>query len=281
MTAPRLFPRSGLALAFPDRGSGPPLLLQHGLCGSAAAIAELAAAIPGRRLLTLDCRGHGASPPPADPADIAIATFADDLIALIEATGLQPLPIGGVSMGAAIACRIAVRRPDLVSALVLVRPAWVAGAAPDNMRPNLEVGRLIADFGRDEGRRRFLASATAARLADAAPDNRASLVGFFDRAPLPVTADLLIRISLDGPGITEADLAALRLPTLVIGTGRDEIHPLAHAERLAGLIPGARLVVAPPRVDDRARHFAESGVAIAAFLSALSPAVPPQGPARS
>ena len=84
-----------------------------------------------------------------------------------------------------------------------------------------------------------------------------------DRA---VTAALLQRISADGPGVSESDLRALRVPTLVIANGQDFVHPLEHAERLATLIPGSRLVRVTPKAENRARHVADVRDALQDFL---------------
>ncbi|BBE73519.1 alpha/beta fold hydrolase [Oharaeibacter diazotrophicus] len=264
----RPFARDGLRLDLHDRGDGPALVLQHGLCGSAAAIADVADRLAGHRVLTLDCRGHGGSES-GEASAFSIATFAGDVAAVIEAERLGPVALGGVSMGAAIATRLAVRRPALVRALVLVRPAWVADPNPANLSANVLVGDLLAAHPPAEARRLFEASDAARTLAAEAPDNLASLLGFFAREPIATTAALLTRISADGPGIPREDLAALAVPTLVIGTTRDAIHPMATAEALAAAIPGARLIVVHPKADDRARHAAEVAAAIADFLAAL------------
>ena len=258
------FIRDGLTLAAYDSGGdGQPVVFQHGLCGDARQTAEAFPDDAAFRLITLECRGHGAS----EAGDVfSIATFAADVAALIEHLGLPPVAVGGISMGAAIASRIAVRRPELVRGLVLARPAWVVEAAPGNMRPNLEVGELLARLSPDEARAAFEASRTHALLAREAPDNLASLLGFFDRQPVAVTSALLMAISADGPGVAEADLTDLAMPTLVLATGQDFIHPISHAERLARLIPGATLKTLTPKGVDKAAYLAEFHTALGAFL---------------
>ena len=138
--------------------------------------------------------------------------------------------------------------------------------APPNMAPNALVGRMIA-AGQTEAA--FLATDTARLLAHEAPDNLTSLTGFFARAPLPETASLLTTISADGPGITETDLHALRLPTLICATAEDHIHPLALAQHLHALIPGSRLVTLPPKGRDKAAHLAALHGAMQDFLKGL------------
>ncbi len=255
--------RDGISLAWYDSGgSGTPILFQHGLCGD---INQTREAIPASlRLITLECRAHGASET-GSLQNLSIATFAADIAALITELGLGPIILGGISMGAAIATRLAVHRPDLVRALTLVRPAWIASAAPPNMQPNAEVGALLAQMPADAARATFRASPTHAHLAKTAPDNLASLLGFFERQPIATTAALLQAIAADCPGITEHDLAALTVPSLVIGTSHDAIHPWPMATRLAALIPGAKLLEATPKSIDKPGYLADLHTALAAF----------------
>jgi pimeloyl-ACP methyl ester carboxylesterase len=242
-----------------------PVVFQHGLCGDAQQTVEVFPPGPGFRRLTLECRGHGRSPA-GDLHTLTIATFADDVAAMIETLESGPVIVGGISMGAAIALRLAVRRPDLVSGLILARPAWVTQAAPDNMRPNAEVGRLLATLVPAAGREAFLASSTARRLAAHAPDNLASLSGFFDRPAPSVTAALLQAISADGPGVSEPELRAIRVATLVLGTEHDLIHPMAHAETLVALIPGAQLRTITSKAQSRERYVQEFRAVLRSFL---------------
>jgi pimeloyl-ACP methyl ester carboxylesterase len=261
------FVRGGALLHVDDAGgNGVPVVFQHGLCGDARQTAEVFPTSASFRRITLECRGHGSSAA-GDFREFSLANFTDDVIALIETTGDAPVVVGGISMGAAIALRLAVRRPELVRGLILARPAWVTAAAPRNLLPNVELGALLAELPADEARAVFLATDTAQRLAQAAPDNLASLVGFFERPHQAETAALLQQISSDGPGISEQNLRALEVPTLIIGTGRDAIHPLAHAEALAELIPGARLVTITSKADNRARYVGDFQHALGDFLN--------------
>lgn len=254
--------RDGLQLAVHGAGDVPALVFQHGLCGDARQVAE---AVGGFSWRGLECRGHGASPL---GAELSMACFAGDVAALIE-TLPGPVVLGGISMGAAIALRLAVVRPDLVRGLVLVRPAWVTGAAPDNMAPNAEVGALLARMPADAARAAFRAGPTAARLARDAPDNLASLLGFFDRQPQDTTARLLTGISADGPGVTPAEVAAIAVPVLVCATPEDAIHPLAHAQALAALIRQARLVELPPKVRDKPAHLTALAAEMTRFFKEM------------
>jgi pimeloyl-ACP methyl ester carboxylesterase len=233
--------------------TGQPVYLQHGLCGSAAQTIEAFPEDPRFRLHTLECRGHGASDA-GDTNAFSINTFANDVAESVEA---GPVILGGISMGAAIALNLAVHKPHLVKALILARPAWVTDNAPDNMRPNAEIGALLAEFPPEVAKTKFLASSTAQHLAKTAPDNLASLLTFFTRDPIAVTSALLTKISADGPGVTETQVRALNLPTLIIATEQDAIHPIAHAQKLHALIPQSRLVEITPKGVDKAAYVTE------------------------
>lgn len=266
MTQAGWLTRNGLCLAVHSGGSaGPALVFQHGLCGDARQVAEAMAGLAPQRWTCLECQDHGGSALGPAPS---IAGFADDVAALID-TMPGAVVLGGISMGAAIATRLAVIRPEQVSALVLVRPAWVTKAAPANMAPNAEVGDLLSRFSAGEARRRFTESATAERLRTAAPDNLSSLMGFFDRGPQAATARLLTEISADGPGITPADLRALRLPVLICATVEDAIHPTAVAQSLANLIPQSQLAHLPPKGRDKPAHLAALNAAMTRFLKEM------------
>lgn len=257
----------GTRLNVDATGDGPVVLFQHGLCGDAAQTRE---AFPsgGYRRVTVEARGHGSSEP-GDLDKLSIATFAEDLAYFIEHELDAPVVVGGISMGAAISLRLAVRRPDLVKALILARPAWITAGAPANMTPNAEVGRLMASLEPRAAISAFLAGQTGQRLAAEAPDNLTSLTGFFSRQPIKVTASLLCAISNDGPGVTPAEVGSVTVPTLVIGHQQDVIHPLAHAQAVASLIPHARLVEITPKVVSRAQYVSDFHAAIRNFLKEI------------
>ena len=259
-----LFRHDGVALAVHVVGGGRPMLWQHGLCGDARQTAEVFPEGIGWQGLTVECRGHGTSE--AGPLEaLGFAAFAGDLAGFVETLG-GPVVVGGISMGAALALRLAVERPELVSGLVLARPAWLFAAGPGNMAPYGLVGDLLARHPPEEARAAFDDSETARRLAAEAPDNLASLQGMFARRPLEVTRALLTRLPADDPGVSEAQARALGVPTLVIGHGRDLAHPLSDAETLAATVPGARLVTITPKADSREGYVREFRAALSQFL---------------
>ncbi|PDQ20589.1 alpha/beta hydrolase [Mesorhizobium sanjuanii] len=267
MARPTTLLRDDTMLRVSDTGNGPAVVFQHGLGGGEAQVAQAFPADAGIRRLTLECRGHGGSGL-GGGRPFSLGMFADDVLAAADQAGLDRFIAGGISMGAAIALRLACRHPDRVAGLLLVRPAWTFGNAPVNMRPNAEVADLILDHGPDAARTIFAQSRTATRLKREAPDNLASLLGFFDRPDSVSFARILADISADGPGVSESDVAGLGVPALVVGNAVDAVHPLSVAHKLAATIPGATFAEIPAKALDSARHFAALQAEITDFLHA-------------
>jgi pimeloyl-ACP methyl ester carboxylesterase len=80
---------------------------------------------------------------------------------------------------------------------------------------------------------------------------------------------LLTAIAADGPGVAVEQLAKLSIPTLVIGTERDAVHPWSFARTLADLIPAAKLVTITPKATDRTAYVREFQVALRTFLEEI------------
>lgn len=261
------FRRDGVALhGWDDGGAGLPVVFQHGLGGNEAQAAEV---FPdGFRRLTLDCRGQGRSPL-GDPRALSIATFADDVLAFADRRGLGRFVVGGISMGAAIALHLAIRHPKRILGLILARPAWLWQAAPANMHPYVEVADHLRSAERGAARAAFERSPGARHLAEVAPDNLASLLRFFEAENPCDLASLLKAIAEDGPRITEEEVRRIPVPTLILGTEIDAVHPLDFARRLAAHIPSAQLIEITPKVTDRLRYVEEFRTALARFLSGL------------
>jgi pimeloyl-ACP methyl ester carboxylesterase len=268
------FIRDGLRLnAFIAEGEGERIIFQHGLCGSATQTREAFPTDPRYKIATLECRGHGGSES-GNPDHFSISTFADDVASTLFSpfTGENESQciFGGISMGAAIALRIAVHKPHLVKALVLARPAWFIDAAPENMNPNLEVGELLQAHFPDQAEAKFLLSSTAKHLARIAPENLTSLKSFFTREPIATTSALLRSISVDGPSITMDDLANIKVPTLIIATEQDFIHPMVQAEALHAAIPNSRLACITPKAVDKSRYVSEFHSTLLKFFETVN-----------
>lgn len=101
-------------------GDGVPVLALHGVTGHAGRWPVLAAGLPGLRLLGVDLRGHGRSPwtPPW-----GMEQHVADVLATMDALGLDRVPVLGHSFGGAVAVHLARTAPERVASLVLLDPA--------------------------------------------------------------------------------------------------------------------------------------------------------------
>ncbi len=265
MSAGRFTTEDGCSLAYEDVGSGLPVIWQHGLGADRQQPAEVFPDTVGVRRITLECRGHGKSELGA-PARLAIAQFATDITGLLDHLEIEGAVVGGISLGAAIGMRLAATIPSRARALIVARPAWVDQPAPFTMKPYLTVARLLKEYGRVEGLRMFERSPELAAVARVSPDNAASLRSFFSRQGEKSTVELLSRIPNDGPGLSRRDITALAMPTLVIGTAEEYVHPLSYAALLKDLIPGASLQVVTSKTIDKAIYESQFCEALASFL---------------
>ncbi len=261
----------GCRLAYEVVGDGRPVLWQHGLGADRAQPAAVFPAMPGVRRITLECRGHGRSAL-GDPARLSIACFAADVLMLLDHLQIERVVVGGISLGAAIALRIAALHPSRASGLILGRPAWVDGPSPDTLAPYLAVVRLLRAYGADEGARRFETSRTREALDAVSPDNARSLRAFFTRHTRESTMALLARIPLDTPGVSVEMMKRITAPALIVTTGQDYIHPLAYGDRLHALLPNAALRIVTSKTIDGDRYVAEFRGALGAFLTTLETA---------
>ncbi len=96
----------------------PPVMLVHGMGGDSGTWDRFARALTahGRRVITVDLRGHGKS---AHTSTYEFDSFGADLLALVDHLGLNEVDLVGHSLGGYAVSLVAQRRPQLVRRLVL------------------------------------------------------------------------------------------------------------------------------------------------------------------
>jgi pimeloyl-ACP methyl ester carboxylesterase len=108
-----------LEVGYIDSGSGVPLVLVHGGESDRTQYATLRAHLgAGIRAISYDQRDSGITVNP--PVPYTLGDLADDLVALLDALGLQSAHLLGTSFGGAVAQHTALRHPDRVASLILV-----------------------------------------------------------------------------------------------------------------------------------------------------------------
>jgi 3-oxoadipate enol-lactonase len=192
------------------------------------------------RLLRLDLRGFGRSALPPERF-----SNARDLLALLEERGFARVALVGGSLGGRVVLEVAVARPDLVSALVLVAPGLPGHAWSQQVRSSWEEEEAAYE-ARDADRAvevnlRMWVDGPGRRPEDVDPELRAR-VGEMQRQAfeLQLEAGEDAEEELLVPDLAER-VGEIGAPTLLV-VGEDDVsdmHTIAH--RLAREIPGARL----------------------------------------
>jgi O-succinylbenzoic acid--CoA ligase len=228
----------GDAIGWRVTGSGPrPVVLLHGTLSTAAQLDRLAAALarPGDMTVhALDRRGSGSSRL-AGPRPLDIAVHVADLVAYLDARGIDRAALVGISFGGALAIETAAREPDRVSAVVAYEPPYGAVAGPE----------IRAGFRR-------VAAETIAAHAERGPGAAAETFlrgvagdSAWDR--LPARARTFLEGEGDGAladagllGLDPDGLARVVAPVTILTGGASEPFYEPIADALAARIPGAR-----------------------------------------
>lgn len=218
--------------------SAPPLLL-GGSLGTTLRIWDRQLPLAeGRRLIPFDHRGHGGSPTPAGPYEIA--DLGRDVLALMDALGLERASYCGLSIGGMVGMWLGINAPGRLDRLVLVctashlppASAWQERAATVLAARGTEP---IADAVVD----RWLTPAFAA----ARPEVRAELRAMLTSSPADGYAACCGAIERTD---LRAELPGIGAPTLVVSGAGDLAAPVEHQARIAAAIEGARHEVIAP-----------------------------------
>ncbi len=222
-------------------GTGPPVVLLHGLLGQGRNLATAAAGLAARgyAATTLDLPDHGRSPwtPSLDYPTLAGAVAR-------EVEPAAPVALLGHSLGGKTAMQVALRRPELLSCLVVVDIAPVAYAGGETEH----AGHVRAMRGMDLSTLTSRGDADT-RLAETVHDERVrgfllqNLAREGDRWRWRANLDLMARDLQNVAAFPlPPDVAPYAGPVLWIAGARSPYVLDAHRARMTGLFPRARLV---------------------------------------
>jgi pimeloyl-ACP methyl ester carboxylesterase len=267
MRNPSFLTSDGCRLSYESAGEGLPVVWQHGLGADRKQPADVFPDLPGVRRITLECRGHGDSEL-GDPTRLSIASFTEDVIALMDHLGVRKAVVGGISLGGAIALRLAALHPERICGLMIARPAWIDGPSGETMSPYAAVARYIAELGTEEGLEHFLHSEELRKVQCVSPDNALSLQAFFTRANLESTVQLLSRIAMDAPAVGDL-ISTVTVPALIIANDQEFVHPLEYALAVHGKLPRAQLRIITSKTIDPCAYREEFARSLREFLLSL------------
>ncbi len=237
---------NGVELFYKESGSGlEAIVFSHGLLMDHTMFEPQRAAFEKRyRVIAYDHRGQGQSPDPGYGHDMDM--LAKDAATLIQALNIGPCHFAGLSMGGFVGMRLASRRRELVKTLTLMN----TGADPEPKSSRLEYN-FLARLSRVVGLRPFVGVAMKAlfgrsTLESSDPAKQAMVVEWKAKlAGRPKNVVNALLAVMNRPEFSHDDLALIRCPTLVITGEEDVSQPPFRGQRVASLIPNARVVNIP------------------------------------
>jgi len=251
---------TALRLNHVEAGSGPPVVLLHGVFGAAQNWGTIQSALaPDHRVIALDLRNHGASP---HASAMDYSEMAADVAQTLGALGVPRAAVVGHSMGGKVAMMLALNAPAVVERLVVVDIAPVT-YAPSLRATAAALQALPVAPGLT---RRAADAALAATIPEAGI--RAFLLQNlrFDAAPAWRIGLAEIEAALPAiEGFASPPESRFDAPTLFLAGARSDYIRPEYTQAIAALFPSARHAVVP-----NAGHWVHSENP-GGFLDALAP----------
>ncbi|HET8560270.1 MAG TPA: alpha/beta fold hydrolase [Marmoricola sp.] len=240
--------------AFVRTGSGPALLLLHGLaCDHTTWLPVIDALARRYTVVAPDLLGHGSSAKPR--ADYSVGGYANGMRDLLTVLGIDKATVVGHSFGGGVAMQFGYQFPERTERLVLVAPGGVGPEVSPFIRAitlpgyHQAMGLLTLPGVRHVGTRalRTLAGSgvPAARDLGEVADIYESFKDPHARAAIRHVVRAVV--DLKGQIVTMVDRAYLTeaMPMLVVWGADDRVIPVRHAENVRAIAPGATVELLP------------------------------------
>jgi pimeloyl-ACP methyl ester carboxylesterase len=265
-----------------DEGSGPVVVLIHGLLVNSSVWAPLIHQLEGQARCIAPDLPLGSHPRAMNPgADLSPAGLAALIAEFLEKLDIDEVTLVGNDTGGALCQLVCVNHPARIARLVLVNCDAFENFPPKAFRPVVKVlGRVPGALAQLEffGRLRTVRERSMALMpltVEPVPDEllKAWVSPLRDRG---VRRDLTHVLRAISPRYTLDAAERLRgfdRPALVVWGLRDKFFPLEEGERLAATLPNARLervenartfvqLDAPARLAELVAQFASDGAAV-------------------
>jgi YbgC/YbaW family acyl-CoA thioester hydrolase len=232
---------NGVSLAVDIRGKGPAILFIHGYPLDHSMWEPQLEAFDGWMRIAPDLRGMGQSDAP--DLGYSMATYAEDLLALMTALGLEQVVLCGLSMGGYVAFEILRRAPDRIRGLILMDTRAEADTAEIRKARDAEAAKA-----REGGAEAIAAGMIGRLFAPSAAVERPEMVDQVRRvmASTPHSGLLgAIGALRDRPDSFSLLPRLTELPALVVVGEEDKLTPPDRAQAMADALPHGELVVIP------------------------------------
>lgn len=244
---------SGARIHFRDQGNplGRTLLLIHGFGVNLETWGGWVKVLSADyRLVSFDLPGHGLTRVP-DAYQPSLTSFADLSAELAVQLGLEKYTVVGNSMGGHTAWLMALRHPAKLDALVLIDAGgWYDAAKIENAPLAFRVinDDRVAPLLAKLDPKPLLRNGLEAAFADKSMVTNGMLERYSDMARGPRHRELLGAIprSMSTEVLASNEkLAAIKVPTLILWGEKDELIPVADAQKFKAAIAGSALTLYP------------------------------------
>jgi pimeloyl-ACP methyl ester carboxylesterase len=242
----------GQRVCYRMAGTGPPVVLIHGITSSSAVWVQLMEDLvdAGHSVIAPDLFGHGASAKPR--GDYSLGAFASGIRDLLGILGYESGTVVGHSLGGGIALQLAYQFPEYVERLVLVSSGGLGREVSPLLRAaslpgsELVMPLIVSELGVRAGTKiggvlNWLGFPPGPHLQEMGR-GYASLVEADAQQAFVNTLRSVIDVSGQKVSAIDRLYLAERLPTLIIWGDRDPIIPIEHGRAAAAEIPGSKLV---------------------------------------
>jgi pimeloyl-ACP methyl ester carboxylesterase len=242
----------GYRRVFRIAGSGPPLLLIHGIGDSSATWRTVLPALARKHLVIApDLLGHGMSAKPR--ADYSVAAYANGMRDLLGVLGIDRVTLVGHSLGGGVAMQFAYQFPEKTERMVLVSSGGAGrGVSPLLRAATLPGASAVLAAVRLPGARSAVSAGVGVleRLNTGLGVDAEDLRRVVDAVPDPRARAAFIRtlravVDWRGQVVTMLDRCYLArgMPTLLVWGNRDSVLPVGHAYQARAAMPGSRLEI--------------------------------------
>lgn len=254
--------KDGEALAYRIHGApgATPIVTLHGLVSSTSHWSFFTPHFSqARPVVSWEYRGHGGHPAPRARSSVSVAQFADDAHTVMRAAELPPSIVAGLSFGVQVALELWRAHRDSARALVLI--CGTAGHPLDRISSSPLLRRLAAELVRSLSSQRVVADPVLSLLRSKTGTRIACEVAYAtggahrDACPADVLEQLFGHVGGLAPAVLGEITASylehsawdvlptIDVPTLIIAGDKDQLTPVATAERMQRAIPNSELVV--------------------------------------
>jgi YbgC/YbaW family acyl-CoA thioester hydrolase len=230
----------GAELAVEVRGEGAPVVFIHGFPFDRTMWRHQLAGLSRWKRIALDLRGAGASSAPAN--GYSVARYADDVVQVLDALGIDRAVVCGLSLGGYILFDLLRRHAGRIRAAVFCNTKATADS-PEARRGRDEMAALAEREGVGAVAERLLPQLLAPATVAAQPDVVTHVRDMIGRTPLPGLVGAL-RALRDRPDSTPM-LGSFGVPVLAVAGADDKIAPVDVMRAMAAAIPGAQFAVIP------------------------------------